>query len=279
MLAATLQIGVLRAQDHWSEPGQDPRDPNLRAKAELANPEPEQGPVPEDNDPDIAKRPAFLVALGKKRMVGAAFESPIAQKFGRERLPDARIAQLSEWIVQVFQPAVTPGNVRILDWYGLGYQDRLTPDDRMCARWSAGDISFRVCSSIRDDTRGLSVQVRLLGEDRIEVRPFPLPGKMTEEDLEKEVELKDKWKYFDALQFYRLITKLFQVTFESPRSYQLVGGTGEFAGVPVFWGSIRSEYLRVPEHEANPRWFDELNVVVTDSDPQYLCMSISIPTP
>jgi hypothetical protein len=77
-----------------------------------------------------------------------------------------------------------------------------------------------------------------------------------------------------------LITKVFRVPFQSLEDFVVDGYDAEYEGVRVFHGEIRSRerstQLRADRSQRPAHWWDEMRLLVTDSDPQYFCVQITL---
>jgi hypothetical protein len=112
------------------------------------------------------------------------------------------------------------------------------------------------------------IRLRLYGDDRLTIRPRP-------QDWDA---LGARREFFDRAVLHEFLTSVFRVPFESSDDFLVEGYDAEYEGVRVFHGKIWSrdwwvehfaEKSRKPSH-----WWDEMRLLVTDSDPQYFCVEI-----
>ena len=82
---------------------------------------------------------------------------------------------------------------------------------------------------------------------------------------------------------HRVLTRsdqAFRAPFDSPDNFRVEGYDAEYEGVRVLHGGIRSRELSMQlraERSQRPRhWWDEMRLLVTDSDPQYFCVRVTL---
>jgi hypothetical protein len=109
--------------------------------------------------------------------------------------------------------------------------------------------------------------MRLLGDERIPLRDRPA-------ELDPDVREWHNWQWLDRSSLHEVLATVLAVPFTSPEEYAVRGSLQEAAGVRVFTGRIG--WLRRSERtgQGEPRWYDELRLSVTDSDPQYVMIGV-----
>ncbi len=122
-------------------------------------------------------------------------------------------------------------------------------------------------------TRRAVIRLRVHADERLVVRPRPA-------NFMRAGVLADNFgDFFDKAAFHALLTKVFRVPFESPDELLLDGYAREYEAARVFHGKIRSRDWEVARKQPDaaqspPHWWDEMRLLVTDSDPQYFCVQI-----
>lgn len=278
--AAMAPCGALHAQDRWSEPAQDPRDPNLRAKAELENPEPERGPVPEDNDPDVAKRPGLHTALNKNR-VWTGMPSVFTREtfLTAEKVPASAKDTLRKQWEKVVAAQFLPSREEDIEWRGANDYPTAPEQRSLAARWTTPVGTF-IADGI-PISNGLNLCLQLSGDDRLTFRflrrdtegaaAASRPEDLVPQDI------------LDKPRLLEILTTYLRFPFQSVDEFRVISGpSGTYDGVRIFSGSIRwahplpagaPDFARLGRHSET---YNEAKLGITDSDPQYLCIGIAI---
>jgi len=219
----------------------------------------------------------------------------IAVKVTSDRIPVAFVERLRSLCLVLLQPDYLPQQWNDLEFHVpypvkgvtevrdgrlmlVGHEiDRgvkeseLIAGDPVHSAWTIGSIDF-LPITLYGSTAPTSVffRLRLHGNDRIEIRPRP-------EDFSFRPHRQDL--FFDPGAFFALLSKVFRVPFGSPDGMLTDGSDSDYEGVRVFHGKILSREWAVvgkgPDApKSPPHWWDEMRLLVTDSDPQYLCVLI-----
>jgi hypothetical protein len=150
--------------------------------------------------------------------------------------------------------------------------NELKEGDAVQTEWAVKGIEVlpRTTFYVGKLTIGALIRLRLHGDERLVLKPRP-------EDL---LARGARGKFFDRTAFHGLLTKVFRVPFETSEDWLTDGFDATYEGVRVFHGKIvsrewaavfRADRSRTPAH-----WWDEMRLLVTDSDPQYFCVSIAL---
>ncbi len=151
----------------------------------------------------------------------------------------------------------------------------LKDDDPIQTAWTVGSIEVLPLTWHRvPPSRGVLIRLRLHGDERLVLKPRPT-------DFVRAGVLADNFgDFFDKTAFHAFLTKVFRIPFKSPDELLLDGYAREYRGVGVFHGKIRSRerstQLRADRSQEPLHWWDEMRLLVTDSDPQYFCVQITL---
>ena len=126
---------------------------------------------------------------------------------------------------------------------------------------------------------GASIRLRLHGDWRLALHERP-----SDDSRRKPVDALNI--FFEPALFHNLLVEVFRVPFEGPEDYLVDGRDAKYDGVRVFQGRIYSpDYYndyraRESDHLPPPKehWWDQMSLLVTDSDPQYFCLGIALGT-
>jgi len=257
-------------------------------------------PTEEERDPDVFKRPCFVRTLRFSRRFAPVHGLTRTQggvQLPAEAIPATSLHRFRGLLAQVLKPEYLPASWATVDFnarascrarpiseirngvptfvrqeYDCTGVTSLTEGNPIQAAWALNGID--VLPQIKHGTRfqnRAAIRLRLYGDDRLTIRPRP-PG----DDGDRPGAMRN---FFDREAFHDLLTSVFQVPFETTEDWLVDGRDGEPAGVRVFHGTIRSRdwemHRREPEAPSNPlRWWDEIRLLVTESDPQYFCVEI-----
>ncbi len=256
-----------------------------------------------NQDPDVFKRPCFTRALLKSRKgFDAYFGLSDAEevRVSQEGIPGEGIAGFEALLTILLQPGFLPtewnrahfhvpyppksvmevrGGIttyvrHAVDRTGVAANE-VTSSDPIQGAWTVGGIEIlpRTPNTVDRPTRA-TIRLRLRGDDRLafHMRPPDLdPDDPRQYDF--------AWEYFDKARLQELLTKVFRVPFAEPEDVTVRGSRGEYKGVGAFNGKIVSHEWAQGGKSRNagsppPHWWDEMRLLVTDSDPQYFCVSI-----
>ncbi len=257
--------------------------------------------APEANrDPDVFRRSCFVRALARARQ---GFHSHYAQtgthgieiKVSGDAIPVHSVQGFRALLNAVLRPDSLPqtwdeinftvpypmarttelrGGVRMLVGQEVcrGPQPGTLKDgDPIQAGWTVRGIDVLPLTWHRkeESPRRAYIRLRLHGSERLELGQRP-------EDFTRSS--KDFGAFFNRDAFHSLLSKVFRVPFESLDDFLVDGFDTEYEGVRVFHGQIRSRdrvtQLREDRSQKPLHWWDEMRLLVTDSDPQYFCIQI-----
>jgi len=145
--------------------------------------------------------------------------------------------------------------------------------DPVQTAWTNGEIELLPLGLYEREgpLRSLYLRVRLRGKECLQLGSRP-------EDFTRSA--KDFGAFFAPDAFHALLTKLLRVPFESPDDFLVSGFDTGYDGVRVYHGELVSrEYWRrrLDDKLATPaHWWDDMRLLVTDSDPQYFCLQIHL---
>lgn len=255
--------------------------------------------APEGNqDPDVFKRPCFLRALGKSLKGGqssAGLMFPDGMNVPAGQTAAAALDGFRSLLSSVLQPAVLPQAWEGVNFYipylpkkaamelrsgiktFVGYEpdlaargNELKEGDAIQTGWAIDGIEVlpRILYA-PGPPKYASIRLRLHGHERLVLKPRP--GDFDEPGGRR--------KFFDSAAFHNLLTKVFRAPFESSEDWFTDGYDTTYEGVRLFHGQIVSREWGIPRRASNtdrtpPHWWDQMRLLVTDSDPQYFCVSI-----
>lgn len=255
--------------------------------------------APEGNqDPDVFKRPRFLRALGKSLKAGqssAGLMFPDGMNVPAGQTAATGLAAFLNLLSSVLQPAFLPQAWEGVKFYipyppkkaamelrsgvktFVGYEpdhaaggNELKEGDAIQTGWAIGGVEVlpRVLYAPKPPQYA-DIRLRLHGDERLELGRRP-------DDFTRTT--KDFGAFFNRNAFHALLVKVFRVPFESLDDFVVDGYDTEYEGVRVFHGQIRSRERSTrlrPDRSQPPRhWWDEMRLLVTDSDPQYFCVQV-----
>ena len=259
--------------------------------------------APETNtDPDVFKRPCFTRALAKSRKGFDAYlglTNVEEVRISQQAIPVESIAGFEAMLTSLLQPGFLPAawdranfqvpyqvnsvtEVRggITTFVGHAVDrtavaaNEISPRDPIQGAWTIGGIEVlpRTPNIVDRPTRAV-IRLRLHGAERLTLKPRP------PEFIRAGVYADNFGDFFDKAAFHRLLTKVLRIPFAAPTDLMLDGYDAEHEGVRVFVGKIRSREWDLARKTPNPdrtppHWWDEMQLLVTDSDPQYFCVSI-----
>jgi len=259
--------------------------------------------APETNrDADVFKRPCFTRALLKSRQgfdayfgLSAAEEPRILQ----EGIPAEGVEGFERLLTTVLQPGFLPrewgqanfevpypirnimemrGGVATFVGHAVSRTaaagKEINPSDPIQGAWTIDGIEVLPRTpNMVDRPARTTIRLRLHGAERLVIEPRPakfVPAGVYGDNF---------GDFFDKAAFHRLLGNVLRVPFAAPSDLMLEGYDTEEEGVRVFVGKIRSRQWtlasRTPSRSRTPpHWWDEMPLLVTDSDPQYFCVSI-----
>ena len=260
-----------------------------------------------DQDPDVFKRPCFVHGLMKSREPARGVIVGLTGRperdgihVGPDRIPAVEIEGFQSLVGTVLQRRYSPRAWDALDVYGLAacpvktisemrngvptfvrqevdvtaVINELKDGDAVQTEWAVNGIEVlpRTTFYAGKSPIGALIRLRLQGDKRVEYRrrfkhPEVLSGSPEWE----------QWVFFEKPRFHEFLTRVFRVPFETPDDVVIRGFDTEYEGVGVFHGTILArERGRVWVGGDNPpqHWWQQMRLLVTDSDPQYFCVSI-----
>jgi len=224
-------------------------------------------------DPDVAKRPRFVASLHLSRVI-PSFPSPIALRVPRERLDERELAKTKSLLESILATRSLPSSWDDVEWHGTGFY--LLPNEPNSVECSWNITTGKIIAGRGYGSSGVGVRLQR-SEEKLEIRPRPPQT----EEFRPGAAAWDDWAVVDREAFHKVLTSLLRVPFNSPEDYILKQGGREFEGVMVFHGILRAAETRGDgRRELRPRsasaWHHRINVLVTDSDPQYFGVSIDL---
>jgi hypothetical protein len=119
----------------------------------------------------------------------------------------------------------------------------------------------------------VAITVKLAGNERISFR--------TRSNDEKFAGDMGRQDFVDRPKLLAILTTILQFPFRSEEDFTVVDGpSGMYEGVRVLSGTIRSAYRASRKYyedgakDANLAWYDEVQLFITDSEPQYFCVCV-----
>lgn len=263
-------------------------------------------PTAADQDPDVFRRPCFVRALVRSRDTVRSFVNGLSGgprdgsiKLAADRIPSADLDAFRSLLNAVLQPTYLPARWEDVEFHGLtnypiktktelrngvptsvGYEPDLSGEvklregDGIQTAWAVGGVQILPFARHgANPPQSVLLRLRLHGDERLVVKPRPA-------DFVRAGVLADNFgDFFDKAAFHALLSKVFRVPFETPDELLLDGYAREYEGARVFHGKIRSRDWEVARKQRDPaqsppHWWDEMRLLVTDSDPQYFCVSV-----
>ena len=267
-------------------------------------------PTAADRDSDVFKRPCFLQALGRSRETVRSFVNGLTGglrdgnvKLDTNQIPDEDLQAFQMHLERVLNFEYLPGEWNQVQFEGLAFQPmkprkevrngiptvlgyepdlsqevKLRDGNGIQAAWAVNGIEVLPYTTYYEDNtaKGILVRLRLGGKRRL-ILKARRPA-----DFLESGGLRDNFShFFETGSFHALLTNVFRVPFLSPDDMAVVGFDAQHEGVRVFHGKILSrDWYRHrigPNAKAGPaHWWDEMRLLVTDSDPQYFCVQIAL---
>jgi hypothetical protein len=229
-----------------------------------------------DDHPDVGNRPRFRQAIGRQRMLGVGFDFidllPTVPELvlSRNALPDEMIGRAEDWIKIVLAPTKHPVTDDAVQWVGFKSYPRSTDLNHFVGRWT--DDRSIILVDTTPEVSKLTFTLKVRGDDRLVIRHRP-PVTATEDYF--------GWQYLDNGPVLRMLSTTFRFPFETVDDFVIEpGSSGDYDGVYVFSGRVHSKYradehfATVPADESKLRWYDDVILFITDSDPQYFCVTV-----
>lgn len=228
-------------------------------------------------NPDVAMRPRFIAALAGARLP-KMFRASDPSLSG-DSIPENERAEFESYLANVLVRDCVPRDWASVQRGAYAVPDR--PGGRLgepwieLATWSTA-LGTIGASRVRNAS-SFVIRLQLHRGHRLDIHPRPAQT----EEFRPGVAAWDNWAVVDRDAFHSLLTSLLRVPFNSPEDYILKQGGREFEGVMVFHGILRAAETRGDgRRELRPRsasaWHHRINVLVTDSDPQYFGVSIDL---
>jgi len=217
-------------------------------------------------------------------------------------VPDSKVASLQALLGDILQVAYLPKSWEDVGFFGLApcptriITEQMVPGGAPTAVGSEPDCSVEVKELKDGDAiqgawsvdgidvlprvqhgaeppREIKIRLRLDPDHRLALRARPAEYSVGDR-------MNEPWDFFEPTAFHELLTEVFRVPFERADDYSIRGYDTEYAGVRVFHGRIRSServtQLREDKSRSRLHWWDGMSLLVTDSDPQYLCLWIGL---
>lgn len=227
-----------------------------------------------DDDPDVAKRPGLRRGLARARMLGVCLEplalgmDLITQSIPREET-DFVWRNAERFVGEVLLPAQSEA----VRWVGLRGYEGDTTIRTVIAKWESRGNTVIVNG--KSDRPNLCVGMTLRGEERIKFLVDKAKGCVGKHDD----------GVIDKARVLEVVTTFFRLPFATTHDFVLSGGSQLVDDVLIFSGKIHSRYIwsehgrYEPRDDAKLRWYDEVTMFITDSDPQYFCLTVNTSRP
>jgi len=265
-----------RAQTGRQDPSRVAQDPAGR-----------RPPPPDDpNERDVAKRRRFIHELNHQR-INLCFQYDDLLKEASNDIPGEKKASVLErWMAMIaddFKPA-SPEAVR---WYA-NWADYGNPD-------AAGNVGLTIrgivgewvgrgsvirASQLADSDRYVFFRISFPKRPGLQFNPRPPQSEFR--DLDKYF----RWDFVPKAEVRKLLLEHFSLPYESDMDLPLHGQVDKCAGVDVFTGRIDRPPPADADPEGVPAAEDKLwagpapdRILITDSDPQYVCLSFDLSEP
>lgn len=257
----------------------------------------------EEVNPDVFRRPCFVDALASSRQAFGAYAGfKVIGKAGLKVAPADRSGgvqdqtHLQNLLLNVIQSRYLPVSWQQAHFYELlacpekpitevrvpGGAPTVVGMKRECAgvhvdeleawaiegEWTSEGIDVVPLMWQRQQPRKtVVIRLRLHGDDRLAIRPRP-------QDRHAPGSRRD---FFEPEAFDELFTSVFRVPFETTEDWFVDGYDAEYEGVRVFHGYVVAGPRKRPwvgGDDAPQQWWEQMRLLVTDSDPQYFCVEI-----
>jgi len=218
-------------------------------------------------EPDVAQRYRFVRRLHHARLPALVFDYPDLKRLPKEAIDAEVLHRLRSQVAGVLNAQEFPPDWEGVQVYALGLTNDPNRDLRMLWTVPAGE-AFVMGGR---EKHSLGLRFKLTGEFRVQLYP---------------ANSSDGDHRIDTAALYRLLTTSFRFPFRRPEDFKVrAGPSGVHEGVYVFTARIQSNDLQVPtrmhateEERAQLRWYDDVRILVTDSDPQYVGLVIDLET-
>jgi hypothetical protein len=268
-------------------------------------------PTDADQDPDVFKRPCFIHALVRSRETVRAFVAGLTGRPEREGIhvaadgiPARDVGELQTLLAAVIMPGYLPRTWDAIEFSGRtpciqrtvsetrngvptlvrqkldcsAEVKEIKPGDLLLTGWTANRIEV-LPLTWHEQERPLQtalLRFRLRGGDRLELKARPA------EFRRAGIRADNFGDFFDKAAFHAFLTRILRVPFATSDDLMMDGSDATYEGVHVFHGRIVSRewgptWQRSPEKQIAPNWWDEMRFLVTDSDPQYVCIQLKNP--
>lgn len=237
-------------------------------------------PTAADEDPDVAKRPCFVAALQRQRVLPKCFQYPEAVGPGGQEVTMADRLRALELGARVVCEKWCPADSEGVEWSrpGVSSSDIHPHSNRVEGRWSAEGIGFWLRAI--NGSNYLVLRLALNAKERIDLRfrnPQEEVGAWARSDDVNPQDIVNKGRLLEVLRGY------LRFPFENIDEFVVKRGhTSLYAGVPVFTATLHSRYQCEDYYKDDPpddsklRWYDEVRILITDSQPQYFCIDINL---
>jgi len=269
VLAAVVSIATADAQTIETDHSRDALDPS--------GPHP---PPPDDpGERDLAKRPRFMWRLQSSREAGC-FPAPELFKPGDDDVPAQEKFELLR-LVEEITPRLTPRIRSDVEWYvhwgtyaslreTEGLERRL---EATVAEWDVGPLRVRVSRARAPlPTQYVGFRIRMPRSPSLELHDRPVGTERDRPDVGA------RWEYVPKAELHEAMRSIFGIGDELLVEFTGEGELMNIEGVDVLVGKHRRPRGNGEIDEVN-RPVARLvshSLLITDSDPQYICMSFDV---
>jgi hypothetical protein len=240
--------------------------------------------VPPPDDPgelDVAKRHRFRWELRHQRLGGFLFDMDELLRDAAGDVPEETKTRLLERWSSLLAADMKAAHTGVVRWYGQWVHYLPDPEgkltlDLIVAEWSVRGVLVRA-SELADSPRYASIAFRLPKREGLRFRPRPPESEFTD------VVDFMKWQFVSKTELPKVLTELFALPYQSDAEFGVHGHVETCAGVEVFAGEILGRrgadsrpigIVSLPPD--GTRWAAPGRILITDSDPQYLCLSFDL---
>jgi hypothetical protein len=230
-------------------------------------------PHPDDQHLDVARRPAFVAALNRARDNHGAFDYPVFET--TEKLPSESVSiEEKEYVLNslraLLTPPAAPPGLEHIDWYGLRLRDAAPGRLWKVGGWWTTSFGEMGVSEVSPQARVLTLRIRIAGDRRLKVS--------SDETITKG-ESRDAPIGVDKEALYEFLEGVLNCALDEPANFRLRGSVRTYEGVPVFLGNVSKKVagrglLDTPP-EPTP-WCTFFQLLITDSDPQYVSLTLDL---